>query len=75
MPRVSMCASTFAKTRAACLIGLGRHEDARAILESQKKNQEPVWNLLRRVSSAAAQGQETSDEAALIALLDVLPSL
>lgn len=63
------------KTRAACLIGLGRHEDARKLLESQS-TKEPVWNLLRRVSSAACQSSaETADDEALLALLDAFPSL
>lgn len=63
------------KTRAACLIGLGRHEEARKILESQS-SKEPVWSLLRRVSSAALEcDQERSDDAALMALLDAFPSL
>jgi hypothetical protein len=65
------------KTRAACLIGLGRHEDARKILESQS-TKDATWNLLRRVSSAALQcdhDRDRADDEALIALLDAFPSL
>jgi hypothetical protein len=62
------------KTRAACLIGLGRHEEARKLID---EGRDPVWTLLRRVSAAALEtkGEGDEDEAALLALLDVLPSL
>jgi len=72
------------KTRAACLIGLGRHDEARKLIEDRSAK-DPVWTLLRRVSAAALeskaqgparmQGGQDEDDAALLALLDVLPSL
>ena len=72
------------KTRVACLLGLGRTQDARKIVEKNKSSKELVWNLLRRVSSAASNENESgpgrsrpdgADDEALLALLDVFPSL
>jgi hypothetical protein len=63
------------KARAACLIGMGRHEDARKLLETQS-TKDPSWSLLRRVSAAALETSgEASDDATLLAVLDALPSL
>ncbi len=63
------------RSRAACLIGLGRHEEARKLMDEGARD--PVWTLLRRVSAAALEtkGEGDEDEAVLLALLDVLPSL
>ncbi|MEZ0229467.1 MAG: hypothetical protein ACAI25_12630 [Planctomycetota bacterium] len=63
------------ETRAACLIGLGRQDEARRVLEDQK-SQKPVWKLLERVSAAAmTSGGEAADDAVLLAVLDVFPTL
>jgi hypothetical protein len=69
------------ETRAACLIGLGRHDEARRVLESQtslesKAPSKPMWKLLERVSAAAmTSGEEAADDAVLLAVLDVFPTL
>jgi hypothetical protein len=62
------------KTRAACLIGMGRHEDARKLLDAAAND--ASCNLLRRVSTALLESDEAAaDDAALLAVLDMLPSL
>ena len=58
--------------RIACLLGLGRMDDAKTLLENAAAD--PVTTLLRRVT-AAHRSDRDSDEAPLLALLDVFPTL
>jgi hypothetical protein len=70
------------KTRAACLIGLGRIDEARKTLDASRKelSKDATHRLLDRVSSAAQGSRKSAtddatDDGALLALLDLLPSL
>ena len=70
-------------TRAACLLGLGRLDEARKTIDSSRKelSKDATHRLLDRVSSAAlgsdddSKGDDSADERALLAVLDLLPSL
>jgi hypothetical protein len=61
------------RARIACLLGLGRLDDAKTLLEKASPA-DPVTTLLRRVT-AAHRHDPAADDAPLLALLDVFPTI